>query len=117
LVFSTNQWVNILVNPANIISEFRSCGILPFNPLAVPSEAFNPSVNFENQHTESSNHPMSWVTDKLNDLSTKMNYTLHDELTENGTDISEIVTENEATPDSLPHLLFRLFHGSGGHLK
>jgi hypothetical protein len=42
---------------------------------------------------------MSWVTDKLNDLSTKMNYTLHDELTENGTDISEIVTENEATPD------------------
>jgi len=87
------------VNPANIISEFRSCGILPFNPLAVPSEAFNPSMTFENQHTESSNHPMSWVTDKVNDLSTKMNYTLHDELTENGTDISEIVTENEATPD------------------
>jgi hypothetical protein len=28
-----------------------------------------------------------------------MNCTLHDELTENGTDISEIVTENEATPD------------------
>jgi hypothetical protein len=28
-----------------------------------------------------------------------MNCTLHDELTENGTDISEIVTENETTPD------------------
>ena len=87
------------VNPANIISGFRSCGILPFNPLAIPSEAFTPSMTFENQPTESSNHPMSWVTDKLNDLSTKMNCTLHDEPTENGTDISEIVTENEATPD------------------
>ena len=54
---------------------------------------------FENQPTESSNHRMSWVADELNDLSTKMNCTLHDELTENGTDISEIVTENEATPD------------------
>jgi hypothetical protein len=28
-----------------------------------------------------------------------MNSTLHDELTENGTDIGEILTENEATPD------------------
>ena len=28
-----------------------------------------------------------------------MNCTLHDELTENGTDIGEILTENEATPD------------------
>jgi hypothetical protein len=27
------------VNPANIISGFCSCGILPFNPLAVPPEA------------------------------------------------------------------------------
>ena len=28
-----------------------------------------------------------------------MNYTLHDELTEHGTDIGEILTENEATPN------------------
>ena len=87
------------VNPANIISGFRSCGILPLNPLAVHSEAFTPSMTFENQPADSSNHPLSWVTDILNHLSTKTNHKLHDELTENGTDIGEIVTKNEATPD------------------
>jgi hypothetical protein len=44
------------VNSANIISGFRSCGTLLFNPLAVPSRAFTPSMTFENQPTESSSH-------------------------------------------------------------
>ena len=43
----------------NVVNGFRACGIVPFNPDAIPSEAFHPSIATENplpqQHSSSDN--------------------------------------------------------------
>nr|XP_022314252.1 uncharacterized protein LOC111118860 [Crassostrea virginica] len=43
----------------NVVNGFKACGIVPFNPDAIPSEAFHPSIATENplpqQHSSSDN--------------------------------------------------------------
>ena len=62
------------VTASNLIAGFRACGILPWNPLALPSTAFSPRRPFHNNGDvsssfqssfQSSDHPLSWVLHKV----------------------------------------------------
>ena len=48
----TKAWVNATL-PSNIQSGFRACGIYPYNPNAIPSEAYLPNSLHANLSTDS----------------------------------------------------------------
>lgn len=59
-----NQAYNRSFNPSNIISGFRSCGIVPLNPLSLPIEPFAPSITYS-EDVDTENHLFAWIV-KIN---------------------------------------------------
>lgn len=56
------------VTPVNIIAGFRACGIVPWNPLAVPQSAFSTSQPFDvEESVDEDRHPLLWVMKKVSE--------------------------------------------------
>lgn len=95
-----NQAYNRSFNPSNIISGFRSCGIVPLNPLSLPIEAFAPSMTYS-EDVDTENHPLAWVVKKIADARS---------CNEHGVNIAEtcstvstsITTENQTLESNTP---------------
>lgn len=49
----------------NIVSGFSSCGIIPFNPLRIPSVAFAPSAAYEANIPIANEHPLQWTVPEI----------------------------------------------------
>lgn len=51
--------------PESIIAGFRSCGIFPWNPLIIPTASFEPASTYDNNKSQSDEHPLQWIMTRI----------------------------------------------------